>query len=340
MRLRHQVLIVAVLALGCDNSRDDVDAGTPPMDSGVVVPRDTGPVSTPDTGVRPDTGAPPPSGTCPNGDLAMAEGDAVATGVTSGLGNHVTPTCTDSATDDAVYTWTAPRTAGFVFDTMGSDFDTVLALLAGNTCTGSELACDDDGADVGLTSRIYYEVTEGTTYAIVVDGYDDDKGPFALNIHEGTEDEIDLCADSMDNDRDGATDCDDYDCYDAGECSESGEDECSDDLDNDEDTYPDCEDSQCYSTEHCTERGAECEDGVDNDGDETIDCEDFNCAAEPACVEEGDECSDDLDNDSDDAADCADTDCADEPACIEDGDECGNELDDDDDGATDCVDPD
>lgn len=80
------------------------------------------------------------------------------------------------------------------------------------------------------------------------------------NIHpNGTE----FCFDGLDNDCDGFTDCEDYDC--------TGHDEiCGDGYDNDCDGYTDCEDYDCISPEVCT-------DGIDNDCDGYIDCEDYDC---------------------------------------------------------------
>ncbi|MFK7990359.1 MAG: hypothetical protein AB8I08_30335 [Sandaracinaceae bacterium] len=323
-----------------------------PPDSGRMAP-DTGPAldaGRPDTGPPPtmtDSGPPPmpdagpmlTPGMCPDMDLGMMEGDMVASGVTNGLGNNVAPACATSNTDDATFTWTAPRDGDFIFDSNGSEYDTIIVILEGSDCSGTPVDCDDDGGD-DLQSRAFVSVTEGTTYVIVVDGYSEAKGAYVLSINEGTENETDLCSDGIDNDRDGDVDCADSNCSSAEECMESGDVECSDGEDNDGDTRTDCDDSQCFSSAPCTETDDECSDDLDNDGDEDIDCDDFDCREAPACIEDGDECSDDLDNDGDEAIDCADTDCAENPACIEDGAECSDGDDNDEDGATDCADSD
>lgn len=75
-----------------------------------------------------------------------------------------------------------------------------------------------------------------------------------------------ICTDGIDNDNDGFTDCDDYDC----ECDESAN--CFDGIDNDNDGFVDCEDYDC----DCDE-SANCNDGIDNDNDGFVDCDDLDC---------------------------------------------------------------
>jgi hypothetical protein len=61
------------------------------------------------------------------------------------------------------------------------------------------------------------------------------------------------CADGVDNDDDGYTDCDDFDCsasYTITTCSylENTDEKCSDGFDNDKDGYVDCEDFNCTTS--------------------------------------------------------------------------------------------
>ncbi len=69
------------------------------------------------------------------------------------------------------YCWTAPANGLEVFDTIGSDFDTVLAAYTGDTVSNltSVAADDDSGGD--RTSRLSFNAIAGTTYHIAVDGY-------------------------------------------------------------------------------------------------------------------------------------------------------------------------
>jgi len=130
------------------------------------------------------------------------------------------------------------------------------------------------------------------------------------------------CIDGIDNDGDGALDCEDEDCDDSGRCDEV----CDDGRDNDNDGATDCDDRDCYGP-GCPE---ECDDNRDNDGDGAIDCADTDCP--DLCPED---CDNGVDDDEDGATDCDDTDC--DGSCPED---CTDGRDNDGDGALDCDDTD
>jgi subtilisin family serine protease len=79
------------------------------------------------------------------------------------------------------WTWTAPSDGSVVIDTVGSDFDTTLAMYRGATLTTlTRLTRNDDA--VGLQSRVVLDVQEGITYQIAVDGYDKAVGAIVLNL--------------------------------------------------------------------------------------------------------------------------------------------------------------
>ena len=138
------------------------------------------------------------------------------------------------------------------------------------------------------------------------------------------------CADSMDNDRDGWTDCKDPQCSVLAEC---GGEVCGDGMDNDGDRAADCKDSDCLPGS-CYE---ECNDGMDNNGDGLADCDDPACIfVSPCRIPEV--CDDGIDNDRDGRADCKDPQCDFIGDCP--GPEvCGDNLDNDLDGILDCDDP-
>ncbi len=115
-------------------------------------------------------------------DIAGSVGTPVLSGSTDGTGADVTASCGgDARSEDLVVAWTAPTSDCYQFDTVGSDYDSVLHIHA--ECPGFEqLACDDDSG-VNLTSRVELDVTADTTYFIVVDGFgENNSGDFALNI--------------------------------------------------------------------------------------------------------------------------------------------------------------
>jgi len=87
------------------------------------------------------------------------------------------------------------------------------------------------------------------------------------------------CADGVDEDWDGATDCDDSDCEHVLPCYEAA---CGDTVDNDADGTTDCADPDCGATEPCIETS--CADSIDNDNDGATDCADSQCAAAASCL--------------------------------------------------------
>ncbi|HRE05478.1 MAG TPA: hypothetical protein PKX00_07715 [Opitutaceae bacterium] len=70
------------------------------------------------------------------------------------------------------WTWTAPTTAVFVVNTIGSSFDTVLTIFTGNALTSlAAVASNDDFGTGSLTSALALQATAGVTYRIMVRGY-------------------------------------------------------------------------------------------------------------------------------------------------------------------------
>ena len=60
----------------------------------------------------------------------------------------------------------------------GSSFDTVL--YVSTTCGNSAITCSDDSC--GTQSSVTWSTTAGTTYYLVVDGYNTASGTYTLNI--------------------------------------------------------------------------------------------------------------------------------------------------------------
>ncbi len=220
---------------------------------------------------------------CIDMDLAMATGDAVASGDLTGAGDDGMGSCGSTGGEDMAYTWTAPSTAEWTFDTFGSDADTVLHIHTGAECSAAELACIDDASFV-LQSRVDLMVTAGTMITIVVDSYDAFSADlFELSITETSTiptSEAGSCGDGVDNDRDGDVDCFDADCISASTCFEIGA-ACGDGIDNDGDSDVDCADSDCDGYSACIE--SICDDSLDDDGDGDVDCADSDCFTDPAC---------------------------------------------------------
>lgn len=126
------------------------------------------------------------------------------------------------------------------------------------------------------------------------------------------------CDNDLDDDGDGAADCDDADCQAAPACALPVE-VCDNRLDDDRDGSTDCDDSDCASEPACAPPPHElCDNDRDDDGDQAVDCDDPDCAAEPTCASPPQEiCDNQLDDDGDTSFDCDDPDCAGVDPCIQ-----------------------
>lgn len=118
-------------------------------------------------------------GACPDSDLGSAVPQTVM-GTTVGLVDDHYALCGYGAgAEDAQHQFTAPAAGMYTFDTFGSGYDTVLAVL--DSCgTAGELGCGDD--QMGMLSSVTLELAEGQTVIVVVDGYGGAAGPYTLNI--------------------------------------------------------------------------------------------------------------------------------------------------------------
>jgi hypothetical protein len=93
--------------------------------------------------------------------------------------DEYSPSCGAGGGGDMTYMFTAEAAGAYVFDTVGSEFDTVLAVL--DACGGNELACNDD-MDWDLTSLVVMELEAGQSVFIVADSYEGECAWFDLNI--------------------------------------------------------------------------------------------------------------------------------------------------------------
>jgi subtilisin family serine protease len=77
--------------------------------------------------------------------------------------------------------WTAPFAGGVAVDTVGSSFDTVLAVYKGRRIDRlTPVASNDDGA--GRQSKVFFRTKAGESYLIAVDGFGDSVGEIRLNV--------------------------------------------------------------------------------------------------------------------------------------------------------------
>ncbi len=95
------------------------------------------------------------------------------------------------------WSWSSPVPGQLTVSTLGSDFDTTLAVYVGGVVSSlTEVASNDDFS--GLTSRVSFRVTPGTAYAIAVDGFESLQGYINLNLG--------FVPDPIDSDGDGILD--------------------------------------------------------------------------------------------------------------------------------------
>ncbi|HUR47800.1 MAG TPA: lysyl oxidase family protein [Candidatus Saccharimonadales bacterium] len=78
------------------------------------------------------------------------------------------------------YCWTAPTNGPAVFDTIGSDFDTLLGIYTGNNVNALTRMASDNDSGGGVASRAMFNAVQGTTYRIAVDGTQGTSGNISL----------------------------------------------------------------------------------------------------------------------------------------------------------------
>ena len=133
---------------------------------------------------------PPPPPPPANDNFASAQIISGCTGSVTGTNLGATkeggePNSPDSSTStkSVWYQWQAPSTGSVTFTTLGSGFDTTLAVYAGSSLTslGTAVAHNDDIPDVPgqshkVTSSVTFPASAGTVYRITINGYDNDGG--------------------------------------------------------------------------------------------------------------------------------------------------------------------
>src|SRR5439155_60285 len=79
------------------------------------------------------------------------------------------------------YNWTAPDSGSVTIETVGSTFDTLLAVYTGSSIsTLTRVASNDDISGGTLQSRVSFSAAAGTVYRVAVDGYGGASGSISL----------------------------------------------------------------------------------------------------------------------------------------------------------------
>ncbi|HSY16849.1 MAG TPA: immunoglobulin domain-containing protein, partial [Candidatus Acidoferrales bacterium] len=98
----------------------------------------------------------------------------------SSFGDPV-PDCIDGFGNGVWYQFTPSASGLLLVDTLGSDFDTGLAIYTGSCGSLTEAACNDDFD--GVTSAISLPATAGTTYYFLIGGYDGHVGNLVFHLN-------------------------------------------------------------------------------------------------------------------------------------------------------------
>jgi hypothetical protein len=125
---------------------------------------------------------PPPANDNFANRIALTGSTANATGSNKGATGELGEPAQHGQINSVWWTWTAPTTGDYNFDTIGSGSDTYLSLFTGTNLPSLALVAANDDGGGSLTSRITQSVTAGTTYQIAVDGWANRTGPINLNI--------------------------------------------------------------------------------------------------------------------------------------------------------------
>jgi len=153
---RFEVADGAVADSGADTGSDADTGAPPPTDSGAM---DSGPA---------DTGTPDTGPTLPACATAFLVPGVEAAADTSTATDDYAGSCGGAGGKDVVYAFVAPADGYYLFETIGSSFDTVLYLY--DACDGlTELGCNVDGP-TAPQSQVPYLMTAGEMVIVVGDG--------------------------------------------------------------------------------------------------------------------------------------------------------------------------
>ena len=96
--------------------------------------------------------------------------------------NEMTGSCGGDRAPEVTFLWTAPADGIYVFNTLGSDYDTLIYATVG-ACSGDELDCNDD-APGSVSSVMTIQAEAGAQIVLTVDGFGSNSGDFRLQVDE------------------------------------------------------------------------------------------------------------------------------------------------------------
>jgi hypothetical protein len=115
------------------------------------------------------------------GGFASVPGNNVNASKEAGEPNHAG----NAGGHSVWYEWTALSTKSVTVDTIGSSFDTLLAVYTGNSLTALTLVASNDNLGPGtIQSRVNFSATAGSVYRIAVDGANGATGNIILTLNQ------------------------------------------------------------------------------------------------------------------------------------------------------------
>ena len=94
------------------------------------------------------------------------------------------------------WAWTPAASGTATIDTLGSSFDTVLAVYTGTKLNRlAVIAANDDIPSGGGASRVAFSAAAGTTYRIAVDGFEGASGDVQLNLNQAASPQLSMTID-------------------------------------------------------------------------------------------------------------------------------------------------
>jgi hypothetical protein len=152
--------------------------------------------------------------TCPDGELGPHLGRAVLPDASPGRLDRSRASCAADAAREAALGFTAPVDGLFRFDASASSYEATVALLR-NDCSGEELACANEAAEVTLSA--------GEHVVVVIDGALAPDDRFTLGV---TTRSLECGGDCSARPGDGLCSCDER-CVELGDCCVDACGECA-----------------------------------------------------------------------------------------------------------------
>jgi hypothetical protein len=218
---------------GCPDGSDDDDASAADDDDTTDLGDDDDNTPVPDDDDTADDDDTPTGDPCDDvvDITANVDGEHYL-GDTTGAGDNIFGSCSNTSTEDVTLSFVAPATAEYTVSTWhpGTHFDTLV--FAFTSCAApddSELACNDDIAQNVQRSRISFDADAGDTVYVVVEGYDKE-GAFELSVTSDAGGDDDDSA-TTDDDDSATTDDDDSATTDDDDALDDDDSAASDDDD-------------------------------------------------------------------------------------------------------------